>query len=56
MKTRDGSDAIYGIGVIGALVYFLQQASNFSEVLIGLGKAIFWPAVVLYKVLGLLNL
>lgn len=51
MKTTGGSDAIYGIGVIGALVYFLQHATTFMEGLIGIGKAIFWPGVVLYRVL-----
>ena len=50
------SEAIYGIGVIGALVYFIQQSSTFTGVLIGIGKAIFWPAVVLYRVLELLRL
>lgn len=56
MKHHGGSDTIYGIGMIGAAVYFLQQAHTFVEILMGLGKAIFWPAVVLYRVLGLLHL
>lgn len=50
------SGAIYGLGVIGALVYFLQQATTFMAVVIGVAKAIFWPAVILYEVLGLLKL
>lgn len=56
MKTDTGSGALYGLGVIGAAVYFIQQATTFSAGLIGLFKAIFWPAVVLYKILGLLQL
>lgn len=49
-------NAIYGIGVIGALFYFLQGANSFNTIIIGIGKAIFWPAIVLFKLLGLLHL
>jgi hypothetical protein len=40
--------AIYGFGVIGALIYFIQKAATIWEGLIGIGEAIFWPAVVVY--------
>lgn len=56
MKTKNASDAIYGIGMIGAAVYFIQNSHSFLEGVIGLGKAVFWPAVVVYKVLELLKL
>jgi hypothetical protein len=56
MKDHAGSGAIYGIGVLGALVYFLQHASSFGEGVIGILQAIFWPGVVLYKVLELLGM
>lgn len=45
------SEAIYGLGVIGAAVYFVKHAVGFWASLLGLGKAVFWPAVVLYRVL-----
>ena len=45
------SGAIYGLGFLGAAVYFIQHAVGFWAGVVGLGKAIFWPAVVLYKVL-----
>ncbi|MDP2671787.1 MAG: hypothetical protein Q8P13_05020 [bacterium] len=51
-----GSGAIYGLGIIGALIYFLQRADSFWAVLLGIAKAVFWPAVILYEVLKLLNL
>ncbi len=44
-------NAIYGLGVIGALVYFLQGANSFSLVMTGIGKAIFWPALLIFRVL-----
>lgn len=46
------SGGVYGIAFIGALVYFLQNASTFSEGLVGVFKALFWPAFVIYKLLG----
>jgi len=51
-----GGGAIYGLGLIGALVYFLQQATTFSDGLLGILKALVWPAILIYRVLGLLNL
>ena len=51
-----GGGAIYGLGVIGAAVYFIQHADSFWGGLLGVIKAIFWPAVVIYKVLELLKL
>jgi hypothetical protein len=56
MKNNAGSGAIYGIGVLGALVYFIQHASSLLDGLIGIFMALFWPGVVLYKVLELLKL
>ncbi|MCL5113613.1 MAG: hypothetical protein M1372_00385 [Patescibacteria group bacterium] len=56
MKNNAGSGAIYGLGVIGALVYFLQHATTFLAGVIGIIKAIFWPGVILYKVLEFLKM
>jgi hypothetical protein len=50
------SEAIYCIGLMGAAVYYLQHAKSFMEGVIGIIKAVGWPAVVLYRVLELLNL
>lgn len=44
------SGAIYGLGVIGSLFYFLSSASGFSAVLIGIAKSIFWPAVLIFRI------
>lgn len=49
------SSPIYGLGVIGALFYFLHGATTFGAIVIGIAKAIFWPAFVLFKVLTLLQ-
>jgi hypothetical protein len=51
-----GSGAIYGLGVVGALFYFLQNATTFMSVIEGIGKAIFWPAILMFKLLTYLQL
>lgn len=56
MKCSAGSGAIYGIGMLGALVYYLQHAMSFWDGIVGIFKAVFWPGVVLYKVLELLKM
>jgi hypothetical protein len=51
-----GGGAVYGLGLIGALIYFIQQATSFGEGVLGVLKALAWPAVLIYKVLELLKL
>ncbi|MDD4027157.1 MAG: hypothetical protein PHO75_03125 [Candidatus Shapirobacteria bacterium] len=50
------SNAIYGLSVIGALFYFLGNATSFGMVMLGIGKAIFWPAIFMFKLLGYLGM
>lgn len=47
---RGGSGgAIYGLGVIGAAVYYIQASSGFWAGVLGVLKAFFWPAFVVHK-------
>lgn len=39
---------------IGALVYFVQQADGFGEVIVAILQSVVWPAYLLYHVLKLL--
>ena len=50
------SNAIYGLGIIGALFYFLSNTTNFEMVIIGIGKSIFWPAILMFKLLTYLQM
>lgn len=50
------SSAVYGLGFIGALVYYLQHAATFWIGVLGFLKALVWPALLIYKVLELLNM
>lgn len=53
---NSGSNAIYGLGIFGAFIYFMQQANSFWSVIWGIIQAVFWPAVLVYEALKLLNL
>jgi hypothetical protein len=46
----------YLIAVVGAAVYFIQQADGFWQVILALLKALVWPGFVVYGLLDLLNL
>lgn len=55
MNNGGTSSAVYGLGFIGALVYFLQHATTAGMVLLGIFKAVFWPAFLVYRVFELLK-
>lgn len=44
-------NAVYGLGLIGALIYFLQHADTFWEYVLAVLKAVVWPAFVVYQAL-----
>lgn len=48
------ADGVYGLGFVGALVYYLQHASSFWDGVLGVLKAIVWPALAVYHLLGFL--
>jgi hypothetical protein len=43
-----GGDAVYGLGLIGALVWTWQQADGLGEHLVGILKSFVWPAFLVY--------
>lgn len=45
------SSAVYGLGFIGAAVYFIVHATSFWMGVWGIVKAIFWPAFLIYKLM-----
>lgn len=52
-RGRGGGDAVYGLGLIGALVYYIQHAHGFWGVILGILKALVWPAFLIYHLLKL---
>ena len=49
------SGALYGMGVIGAAVYYVTNACGFWMGAFGLLKALFWPAFLVYEALTYLG-
>ncbi len=41
--------AVYGLGLIGAAIYFISAATGFWAGLLGFLKAIVWPAFLVYE-------
>ncbi|KKR51318.1 MAG: hypothetical protein UT84_C0001G0003 [Candidatus Curtissbacteria bacterium GW2011_GWA1_40_16] len=56
MNCNASGGAVYGLGLIGALIYFLQHATTLTQGLVGIFKAIFWPAYFVYNVFEFLKL
>jgi hypothetical protein len=45
------SNAVYGLGFIGAAIYFIMQATGFWMGVVGFLKALVWPAFLVYEAL-----
>ena len=50
------SAPIYGLGFIGALIYYVQHAATFWIGVLGFFKALVWPAMLVYELLKYLNM
>jgi hypothetical protein len=50
------SEAVYGLGMIGAWIYFLGHAATFWVGALGILKGIVWPAMLVYEALKFLNM
>ncbi len=48
---RGASEAVYGLGLIGALVYYIGHAATFWLGVLGFLKALVWPALLVYEAL-----
>lgn len=44
---------VYGLGFIGAAIYYIQIATGFWDGVLGVLKALVWPAFLVHKLLGL---
>lgn len=50
------SQAVYGLGLVGAWVYFIGQATTFWLGVLGFLKGLVWPALLVFEVLKYLNM
>jgi hypothetical protein len=56
VANHDGGSVVYGMGLIGAAIYFIQHAATFWAGVLGILKAIVWPAMLIYKLLEYLKM
>jgi hypothetical protein len=45
------NNALYGIGIIGAAIYYISTATGFWMGALGILKALVWPAFLVYEAL-----
>jgi hypothetical protein len=50
-----GADAVYGIGMIGAWVYYFKRASTPKQRGLAFLKGFAWPALLVYALLEFLE-
>jgi len=46
---------VYGLGFIGAVVYYISTATTFWMGVLGILKALVWPAFLIFEVLKFLG-
>ena len=55
-KYNHGGNAVYSLGLIGAVVYYVSTAGGFWVGVLGVFKAIVWPAFVVYEIMKMLQI
>ena len=56
MKYQGGSsETVYGLGLIGAWVYYIGRATTPRERVKGFFKGLVWPAFLVYELLEFLH-
>lgn len=55
MKVQGGGDTVYGLGLIGAWVYYIGRASTPEERVKGFLKGLVWPAFLVHDLLKFLH-
>jgi len=54
IKKGSSSNAVYGLGFVGAAVFYISHATGFWMGVLGFLKAIVWPAFLVYEVFDVL--
>lgn len=54
--TRGCGGAFYGLGFIGSLIYYISTATSFWGGVLGILKAIVWPAFLVFYLLKFLGI
>lgn len=51
---KHGGEAVYGLGLIGAAIYYISVATGFWMGVLGFFKALIWPVFLVYEALKFL--
>jgi len=51
MNDNASCNAVYGLGLIGAAVYYISAATGFWAGVLGFLKAIVWPVFLVFEAL-----
>jgi hypothetical protein len=49
-----GGGAVYGLGFVGAAIFFIGKATTFWMGVLGLLRAVVWPAYLVYEAFNFL--
>jgi len=55
MRQGGGSDTVYGLGLIGAWVFYMKRATTTQERVKAFFKGLVWPAFLVYDLLVFLK-
>lgn len=53
---KNSGGAFYCLGGLGTLIYYLQLAHSFSDVVWAIIKSILWPAFLSHRLFGFLGM
>jgi hypothetical protein len=51
IRNGGGAGFAYFLGLIGAMIYYIQAADGFWQGVLGVLKAFVWPAFLVYELL-----
>ena len=51
-----GGGAVYGLGLLGALVYSIGSATSFRDGVWGVLQSLMWPAFLVYHAMHVLKM
>lgn len=55
-RGADSAGLVWFLGAVGGAVYYIQQADTFGAGALGVLKALVWPAMLVYELMGFLGL
>jgi hypothetical protein len=55
LSCNSGWSGIYGLGFLGAVIYYISTATSFWMGVLGILKALVWPAFLVFELLKLVG-